>query len=38
LQTWATLLTIQGVDHVIAMSRTAKAEKQLLTQSGKDAD
>jgi curved DNA-binding protein len=29
-------ITIQGVDHVIAMSRTAKAEKLLLAQSGQE--
>jgi len=28
-------ITIQGVDHVISMSRTAKAEKLLLAQFGK---
>lgn len=29
-------ITIQGVDHVIAMSRTAKAEKLLLAGSGQE--
>ena len=28
-------ITIQGVDHVISMSRTTKAEKLLIAQSGK---
>ena len=31
-------ITIQGVDHVISMSRTAKAEKLLLSQSGQAPD
>jgi len=31
-------ITIQGVDHVISMSRTAKAEKLLLEQSGRAQD
>ena len=31
-------ITIQGVDHVISMSRTAKAEKLLLAQSGRAPD
>jgi hypothetical protein len=28
-------ITIQGVDHVISMSRTAKAERLLLGQAGR---
>ena len=31
-------ITIQGVDHVISMSRTAKAEKLLIAQSGNRPD
>lgn len=31
-------ITIEGVDHVISMSRTAKAEKLLLAQSGQTPD